>query len=68
MSLTRLALLAIQASCNHLACTLPNTTPSTKGRYHMDEIYILQVGPLIYTVCPIVSVVIILLIIRVPDA
>ena len=51
MSLARVMLLAIQATCNHLACTLPNPTPSAKGRYHMDELYILQVGPLIYSVC-----------------
>ena len=48
MSLARVTLLTIQAASNHLACTLPNPTPSTKGRYHMDELYILQVGPLIY--------------------
>jgi len=48
MSLARVTLLAIQAASNHLACTLPNPTPSAKGRYYMNELYILQVGPLIY--------------------
>lgn len=52
MSLARVVLLTIQAFCHHISCTLPNPTPSPKGRYYMDELYILQVGPLIYAVCP----------------
>lgn len=50
MSLARVVLLTIQAFCHHISCTLPNPTPSPKGRYYMDELYILQVGPLIYAI------------------
>ncbi|KAJ7166881.1 hypothetical protein C8R46DRAFT_267655 [Mycena filopes] len=46
MSLSRLALVVIQAVFNELACTPPNPTPP-KGRYHTDQLYIFQIGPLI---------------------
>ncbi|KAF9456888.1 hypothetical protein BDZ94DRAFT_1176712 [Collybia nuda] len=49
MSLTRVSLVIAQALCNQLACTPPNPTPS-KGRYHTDELYILQIAPLIFKI------------------
>jgi hypothetical protein len=49
MSVVRVALLAIQAISNHLACTPPNPTP-TKGRYHTEQLHILQIAPLIFKV------------------
>ncbi|RDB16427.1 putative protein-S-isoprenylcysteine O-methyltransferase [Hypsizygus marmoreus] len=49
MSFVRVALVAVQAICNQLACTPPNPTPS-KGRYHTDELYILQIAPLIFKI------------------
>lgn len=49
MSLARVALVVIQAVCNQLACTPPNPTPA-KGRYHTEELYILQIAPLIFKV------------------
>ncbi|KAF8236633.1 hypothetical protein L208DRAFT_1251306 [Tricholoma matsutake] len=49
MSLARITLLIVQAACNQQACTPPNPTPS-KGRYHTDELYILQIAPLIFKI------------------
>lgn len=49
MSISRVALVLIQAFANQLACTPPNPTPP-KGRYHTDEIYILQIAPFIFKV------------------
>lgn len=49
MSISRVALVLVQAFANQLACTPPNPTPS-KGRYHTDEIYILQIAPFIFKV------------------
>ncbi|KAF8957616.1 hypothetical protein BDZ97DRAFT_1737425 [Flammula alnicola] len=47
MSLARAVLVTVQALCNGLACTPPNPTkPST--RYHTEEMYILQIAPLIF--------------------
>ncbi|EAU92095.1 hypothetical protein CC1G_09616 [Coprinopsis cinerea okayama7 len=47
MSLTRVVLVLVQAFCNGLACTPPNPT-SPKQRYHTEEMYILQIAPLIF--------------------
>ncbi|KAF8161686.1 hypothetical protein B0H34DRAFT_653990 [Crassisporium funariophilum] len=47
MSIARVALVSIQALCNHYACTPPNPTPP-KGRYHTDQMYLLQIAPLIF--------------------
>ncbi|KAF9444358.1 hypothetical protein P691DRAFT_348749 [Macrolepiota fuliginosa MF-IS2] len=47
MPVSRVALVLIQAFANQLACTPPNPTPS-KGRYHTDELYILQIAPFIF--------------------
>jgi len=49
MSISRVALVLVQAFSNQLACTPPNPTPQ-KGRYHTDEIYILQIAPFIFKV------------------
>lgn len=49
MSLPRVTLVAVQAICNHLACTPPNPTPS-KARYHTEELYILQIAPFVFKV------------------
>jgi hypothetical protein len=49
MSLVRVSLIAAQAISNHLAYTPPNPTPS-KGRYHTEELYVLQIAPLIFKV------------------
>lgn len=47
MSVSRVALVLVQAFANQLACTPPNPTPP-KGRYHTDELYILQVAPFVF--------------------
>ncbi|KXN85401.1 hypothetical protein AN958_11373 [Leucoagaricus sp. SymC.cos] len=47
MSVSRVALVCIQAFANQVATTPPNPTPP-KGRYHTDELYILQIAPLIF--------------------
>ncbi|KIJ59648.1 hypothetical protein HYDPIDRAFT_140433 [Hydnomerulius pinastri MD-312] len=47
--LIRASLVFVQAVCNHLACTPPNKTPS-KGRYHTQEAYVLQIAPLIFKI------------------
>ncbi|KAF9495908.1 hypothetical protein BDN71DRAFT_806382 [Pleurotus eryngii] len=49
MSLARVVLVLIQAVSNQWACTPPNPTPP-KARYHTDELYILQIAPLIFKV------------------
>ncbi|KAG6811616.1 hypothetical protein H0H92_006631 [Tricholoma furcatifolium] len=49
MSLTRVILVTIQAVCNHYACTPPNPTPA-KGRYHTEELFILQIAPLVFKI------------------
>ncbi|KAJ6511264.1 hypothetical protein DFH09DRAFT_1300359 [Mycena vulgaris] len=46
MSLSRVALVIIQAVFNELACTPPNPTPP-KARYYTEQLYIFQIGPLI---------------------
>ncbi|KAJ7459311.1 hypothetical protein FB451DRAFT_1046280 [Mycena latifolia] len=46
MSLSRAALVVIQAVFNELACTPPNPTPE-KGRYHTETLYIFRIAPLI---------------------
>lgn len=52
MSLTRAVLVTFQALCNGLACTPPNPTrPDT--RYHTEQLYILQIAPLIFKVAHI---------------
>ncbi|KAF9222784.1 hypothetical protein BS17DRAFT_707167 [Gyrodon lividus] len=45
----RASLVFVQAVCNHFACTPPNKTP-TKGRYHTEEAYVLQIAPIIFKV------------------
>ncbi|KAJ2924921.1 hypothetical protein H1R20_g12168, partial [Candolleomyces eurysporus] len=47
MSIVRAALVIVQALCNGLACTPPNPTPKER-RYHTEEMYILQIAPLIF--------------------
>ncbi|KAJ2916102.1 hypothetical protein MD484_g4305, partial [Candolleomyces efflorescens] len=47
MSMVRAALVVVQALCNGLACTPPNPTPKER-RYHTEEMYILQIAPLIF--------------------
>ncbi|TFK33065.1 hypothetical protein BDQ12DRAFT_769472 [Crucibulum laeve] len=47
MSTTRVALVTLQAFLHQLALTPPNPTP-LKGRYHTDQMYILQIAPLIF--------------------
>lgn len=49
MSIARVLLVTVQAISNQMACTPPNPTPS-KGRYHTDELFILQIAPLIFKV------------------
>jgi len=55
MSLTRVSLVLMQALTNSFACTPPNPTQE-KTRYHKEELYILQIAPLIFkvslSVCP----------------
>lgn len=51
MSLARVILVTVQAVCNGLACTPPNPTPQNR-RYHTEEMYILQIAPLIFKVSP----------------
>ncbi|KAF8892880.1 hypothetical protein BD779DRAFT_1436327 [Infundibulicybe gibba] len=48
-SAIRVSLVIVQAVCNHLACTPPNPSPS-RARYHTEELYILQIAPLIFKV------------------
>ncbi|KAF5311376.1 hypothetical protein D9611_012576 [Ephemerocybe angulata] len=43
----RIALVIAQALLNGLACTPPNPTPQNR-RYHTEEMYILQIAPLIF--------------------
>ncbi|PBK69350.1 hypothetical protein ARMSODRAFT_956933 [Armillaria solidipes] len=47
MSLVRASLTLFQAVAHHFAMTPPNPTPN-KGRYHTEELYILQIAPLIF--------------------
>ena len=49
MSLARVALVTVQAICYQIALTPPNPSPS-KGRYHTQQLYILQIAPLIFKV------------------
>ncbi|KAJ7589832.1 hypothetical protein C8J56DRAFT_1004052 [Mycena floridula] len=53
MSLTRAALICVEALFNQLACTSPNPT-AAKDRYHTDELYILQIAPLIFKIHQII--------------
>ncbi|KAJ6596995.1 hypothetical protein DFH09DRAFT_1071942 [Mycena vulgaris] len=48
MSLVRVILIGTQAACNHMAFTPPNPSIA-KGvsRFHTDELYLLQIAPLI---------------------
>jgi protein-S-isoprenylcysteine O-methyltransferase Ste14 len=47
MSLSRTVLVCLQAFCNQLAFTPPNP-PLVEGRYHTEQLYILQIAPLIF--------------------
>ncbi|KAG7443253.1 uncharacterized protein BT62DRAFT_338250 [Guyanagaster necrorhizus] len=47
MSLVRATLTLVQAIAHHSAMTPPNPTPK-KGRYHTEELYILQIAPFIF--------------------
>ncbi|THU94586.1 hypothetical protein K435DRAFT_819962 [Dendrothele bispora CBS 962.96] len=49
MSLSRACLVLIQAAANSFACTPPNPTQE-KTRYHKEELYILQIAPLIFKI------------------
>lgn len=49
MSLARATLVIVQALTNHWACTPPNPTQQ-KSRYHTEELYILQIAPLVFKV------------------
>ncbi|KAE9406831.1 hypothetical protein BT96DRAFT_954682 [Gymnopus androsaceus JB14] len=49
MSLVRVSLVVVQALSNHWACTPPNPTQE-KSRYHKEELYILQIAPLIFKI------------------
>ncbi|KAK7458114.1 hypothetical protein VKT23_010022 [Stygiomarasmius scandens] len=49
MSLTRVSLVLMQALTNSFACTPPNPTQE-KTRYHKEELYILQIAPLIFKI------------------
>lgn len=49
MSLARVALVVLQALSNQWALTPPNPT-LPKDRYHTEELYILQIAPLIFKV------------------
>jgi protein-S-isoprenylcysteine O-methyltransferase Ste14 len=49
MSLARASLVIVQALANHWACTPPNITQQ-KSRYHTEELYILQIAPLIFKI------------------
>ncbi|RDB23118.1 hypothetical protein Hypma_009919 [Hypsizygus marmoreus] len=49
MSLVRAMLVTIQAISNQIACTPPNPTP-LKGRYHTEEMFILQIAPLVFKI------------------
>ena len=50
MSLTRAALVVVQAFANGVVCTPPNPTPK-KQRYHTEQMYILQIAPAVFKVC-----------------
>jgi len=50
MSLTRAALVVIQAFANGIVCSPPNPTPQ-KQRYHTEQMYILQIAPAVFKVC-----------------
>ncbi|KIM36918.1 hypothetical protein M413DRAFT_13673 [Hebeloma cylindrosporum] len=54
MSLARVILVTVQAVCNGLACTPPNPTPQNR-RYHTEEMYILQIAPLIFKIHHIIA-------------
>ncbi|KAF8890254.1 hypothetical protein CPB84DRAFT_1400730 [Gymnopilus junonius] len=54
MSLPRVVLVSVQAIFNGLACTPPNPTPQ-KLRYHTEEMYILQIAPLIFKLHQIIA-------------
>ncbi|KAF8999999.1 hypothetical protein BDQ17DRAFT_1245998 [Cyathus striatus] len=47
MSTARVVFITLQAFCHHLALTPPRPTPP-KGRYHTEQMYILQIAPLIF--------------------
>jgi len=49
MSFSRVAFVTVQAFSYQLALTPPNPSPS-KGRYHTEQLYILQIAPLIFKV------------------
>ncbi|KDR67188.1 hypothetical protein GALMADRAFT_1130858 [Galerina marginata CBS 339.88] len=54
MSFARVVLVTIQALFNGLACTPPNPT-SQKLRYHTEEMYILQIAPLIFKIHQLIA-------------
>ncbi|KAJ3717974.1 hypothetical protein EV361DRAFT_932085 [Lentinula raphanica] len=49
MSLVRVSLVVVQAVTNQWACTPPNPTQE-KNRFHKEELYILQIAPLIFKI------------------
>ncbi|KAJ3886170.1 hypothetical protein GG344DRAFT_81979 [Lentinula edodes] len=49
MSLFRVSLVIVQAVSNQWACTPPNPTQE-KNRFHTEELYILQIAPLIFKI------------------
>ncbi|KAJ7599651.1 hypothetical protein C8J56DRAFT_846398 [Mycena floridula] len=49
MSFARACLVGIQAIANFLAFIPPNPTPD-KGRYHTNQLYVLQIAPLIFKI------------------
>jgi hypothetical protein len=51
MSAIRPILVLLQTFAYHIALIPPNPTPQ-KGRYHTEELYILQIAPLIFKVRP----------------
>lgn len=54
MSATRAILVLVQTFVYHIAYNPPNPSPS-KGRYHTEELYILQIAPIIFKVCPFIA-------------
>jgi len=49
MSLTRAALVVVQALANGTVCSPPHPT-AQKQRYHTEQMYILQIAPAVFKV------------------
>ncbi|TFK37913.1 hypothetical protein BDQ12DRAFT_698864 [Crucibulum laeve] len=49
MSALRVPLLVLQAVCIQLACSPPRPSPS-KGRYHVEEMFLLRIAPAIFRI------------------